>query len=209
MTDKTKPEWARQDTAEPEPEPEPQLSPLSRPAKPAPGLKVRPAKRDSSTMILLLIAGMVAIGGVAFAAGRLTASPAAAAAASNRLGVGNGGGGFTRPSLAPGETFNAGAFGGGLGRGGAGGLSGGVTGTVQSIDGSTLTLMLSTGSTVTIDLSGSTTYHNETAGSSSDVKVGSKVQVQINTAAAASGTPNPSASGERTLTASDILVVTP
>jgi hypothetical protein len=204
MTDQTKPEWARQDTAEPEPEPEPELSPLSRPAKPAPGLKARPAKRDSSTMILLLIAGMVAIGGVAFAAGRLTASPAAAAAASNRLG-----GGFARASLAPGETFNAGAFGGGLGRGGAGALSGGVTGTVQSIDGSTLTLMLSTGSTVTIDLSGSTTYHNEAAGSSSDVKVGSKVQVQINTAAAASEAPNPSASGGRTLTASDILVVTP
>jgi hypothetical protein len=204
MTDQTKPEWARQDTAEPEPEPEPELSPLSRPAKPVPGLKARPAKRDSSTMILLLIAGMVAIGGVAFAAGRLTASPAAAAAASNRLG-----GGFARASLAPGETFNAGAFGGGLGRGGAGALSGGVTGTVQSIDGSTLTLMLSTGSTVTIDLSGSTTYHNETAGSSSDVKVGSKVQVQIGTAAAASETPNPSASGGRTLTASDILVVTP
>jgi hypothetical protein len=202
MTDQTKPEWARPDTVEPEPEPE--LSPLSRPAKPAPGLKARPAKRDSSTMILLLIAGMVAIGGVAFAAGRLTASPAAAAAASDRLG-----GGFARASLAPGETFNPGAFGGGLGRGGAGGLSGGVTGTVQSINGSTLTLMLSTGSTVTIDLSGTTTYHNETAGSSSDVKVGSKVQVQINAAAAASGTPNPSASGGRTLTASDILVVTP
>jgi hypothetical protein len=202
MTDETKPEWARPDTAEPEPEPE--LAPLSKPARPVPGLKVRPAKRDSSTMILLLIAGMVAIGGVAFAAGRLTASPAAAAAASNRLG-----GGFARASLAPGETFNPGAFGGGLGRGGAGALSGGVTGTVQSIDGSTLTLMLSTGSTVTIDLSGSTTYHNETAGSSSDVKVGSKVQVQINTAAAASEAPNPSASGGRTLTASDILVVTP
>jgi hypothetical protein len=123
---------------------------------------------------------------------------------------GNGGNGaFVRPSLAPGETFNAGAFGGGLGRGGAGALSGGVSGTVQSIDGSTLTLLLSTGTTVTIDLSGSTTYHNETAGSSSDVKVGTKVQVQIDTATAAGATPGPSASGGRTLTASDILVVTP
>ncbi len=155
-------------------------------------------------MILLVIAAMVAIAGVAFAGGRLTAPTAAAAAASGRLG-----GGFARASLAPGQTFNPGAFGGGLGRGGAGALSGGVTGTVQSINGSTLTLLLSTGTTVTIDLSGSTTYHNETAGSSSDVKVGTKVQVQIDTAAAASEAPNPSASGGRTLTASDILVVTP
>jgi hypothetical protein len=200
MTDQTKPEWARPDTAEPEPEPE--LSPLSKPAKPVPGLKARPAKRDSSTMILLLIAGMVAIGGIAFAAGRVTAPTAAAAAVpSGALGFGN----FPRGSLAPGQTFNPG---GGLGRGGVGGgLGGGVTGTVQSISGSTLTLLLSTGSTVTIDLSGSTTYHNETAGSSSDVKVGTKVQVQIETAAAAGATPNPSGSGDRTITASDILIV--
>src|ERR1035437_3676948 len=157
MTEHTKPEWAQQETAEPELDP----SPPSRPAKPAPGLKARPPKRDSSTMILLFIAGMVAIGD------------------------------------------------GGFGRGGAGDLTGGVTGTVQTIDGSTLTLLLSTGTTVTIDLSGSTTYHNETAGSSSDVKVGSKVQVQIGSAASAGASPNPSASGGRTLTASDILVVTP
>jgi hypothetical protein len=205
MTQQNGPQWAKQDTAAPEPE----SAPPSRPGKPAPGLKARPATRDTSTMILLLIAGMVAIGGVAFAAGRVTAPAAAAVAPSGRLGAGGFGNGFTRPSLAPGETFNAGVFGGGLGRGGAGALSGGVTGTVQSINGSTLTLLLSTGATVTIDLSGSTTYHNETAGSSSDVKVGTKVQVQIDTAAAASASPNPSGSGGRTLTASDILVVTP
>src|ERR1035437_5437919 len=161
MTQQNRPQWAKQDTAAPEPE----SAPPSRPGKPAPGLKARPAKRDTSTMILLLIAGMVAIGGVAFAAGRVTAPAAAAAAA---VPSGRFGNGFARASLAPGETFNPGSFGGGLGRGGAGALSGGVTGTVQSINGSTLTLLLSTGTTVTIDLSGSTTYHNETAGSSSD-----------------------------------------
>ena len=205
MTQGTRPEWAKQDAIGPEARPAPQI----RTNKPGPAQKAKPPKRDSSTMILLLIAGMVAIGGLAFAAGRVTA-PTAAAAAVPSGGFGNFGNGFGRPSLAPGETFNPGNFGGGgLGRGGAGALAGGVTGTVQSVNGSTLTLLLSTGSTVTIDLSGSTTYHNETPGSSSDVKVGTKVQVQINTAAATGAAPNPSASGSRTLTASDILIVTP
>ena len=66
---------------------------------------------------------------------------------------------------------------------------------------------LADGTTVTIGLTGSTTCHTESAGSSSDVKVGSKVQAQIDTGSAASETPNPS--GGRTLTASDILVDTP
>jgi hypothetical protein len=206
MTQETRPEWAQQDATGPEPDAQP--APQIRTTRPGPAQKA-PPKRDSSTMILLLIAGMVAIGGLAFAAGRVTAPTTAAAAAVPSGRFGN----FARASLAPGETFNpAGGFGGGLGglgRGGAGALAGGVTGTVQSVSGSTLTLLLSTGATVTIDLSGSTTYHNETAGSSSDVKVGTKVQVQINTAAAAGTTPNPSASGGRTLTASDILIVTP
>ena len=204
MNRETRPQWAKPDATAPEPEPA--SAPRIRPTKPGPAQKAKPAKRDSSTMILLLIAGMVAIGGIAFAAGRVTAPTAAAAAVpSGALGFGN----FPRGSLAPGQTFNpAGGFGGGLGRGGVGGgLGSGVTGTVQSISGSTLTLLLSTGSTVTIDLSGSTTYHNETAGSSSDVKVGTKVQVQIETAAAAGATPNPSGSGDRTITASDILIV--
>lgn len=201
MTEPTGPQWAEQDAAEPAPEASAGSSRLVRTAKPAPGLQARPAKRDRSTMILLLIASMVAIGGVAFAGGRLTASPAAAAAASNRFGNG----GFNRASLAPGQTFDPGAFGGAVR--GVGGLGSGVSGTVQSLNGSTLTLLLSTGTTVTIDLSGTTTYHNETAGSSSDVKVGSKVQVTVSASAAAGATPD--ASGGRTLTASDILVTTP
>src|ERR1035437_4254086 len=132
MNEQTRPEGAKHDTAGRAAE----SSPPVRTGKPAPGLKAKPsAKRDSSTMILLLIAGMVAIAGVAFAGGRRAAPPAAAAAASSRLAggaFGNGGNGaFVRPSLAPGETFNAGAFGGGLGRGGAGAPPRGVTGDVQ------------------------------------------------------------------------------
>jgi hypothetical protein len=172
----------------------------------------RPAKQDRTTMALLLIAALVAVGGIGFAIGHLTGG-STAAAANNPAGPAGGRGGFTRPSLAPGQTFNAGQFGagGGLGRG-LGGVSGGVSGTVQSTNGSTLTITLANGTAVTVDLSGTTTYHNETAAASTDVKAGSTVTVQIDTSALAGASPDPSASGGlggQTLTAKDVLITTP
>jgi preprotein translocase subunit YajC len=171
----------------------------------------KPAKKqDRTTMALFLVAAFVAVGGIGFAVGHLTGGSSTAAANGN--GAGGGPGGFARASLAPGQTFDVGQFGGGAGRGGLGGVAGGVTGTVASVNGTTMTITLANGSTVTVDLSGSTTYHNETAGSSSDVKAGSTVTVQIDTRALASGSPNPSASGGlggQTLTAKDVLITTP
>jgi hypothetical protein len=174
----------------------------------------QPAKRqDRTTIALLFIAALVAVGGIGFAIGHLTGGTTTTA--NTPGGLGNRGG-FARPSLAPGQTFDAGQFGGGnVGNGGfgRGGIAGGnITGTVQSINGSTLTLTLANGTTVTVDLSGTTTYHNETAASSSDVKTGSTVTVQIDTTALANQTPNPSASGGlagRTLRARDILITAP
>ena len=170
----------------------------------------RPAKQDRTTLILLLVAAFVAVGGIGFALGHLTATGATNANpnASGRLGGFGGRGAF--PSLAPGQTLDPGQFGGG--RGGLGGLGGGVSGTVQSINGSTITIQEASGTTVTIDLSGGTTYHSAAAASSSDVKVGSSVTVQIDTSALASQTPNPGASGAlegRTLTAKDVLITSP
>jgi hypothetical protein len=159
-------------------------------------------------MVLLLVAGMVAIGGIGFALGHLTAPGASAAA--NPTGRAGFWAGRNLPSLAPGQTFNASQF--GAGRSGVGGVGGGVTGTVQSITGSSITIQEAGGTSVTIDLSGNTTYHNETSAKSGDVKVGSSVVVQIDTSALASQTPNPSASGGlggRTFTAKDILITTP
>jgi hypothetical protein len=158
-------------------------------------------------MALLLIAALVAVGGIGFALGHLTAPSAAAAAnPSGRGGFGRG----AIPSLAPGQTFNAGQF--GAGRGGLGGVAGGVSGTVQSVTPTSITIQEANGTSVTIDLSGNTTYHAAAAASPSDVKVGTSVTVQIDTAALASQTPNPSASGGlggRTLTAKDILITQP
>jgi hypothetical protein len=161
-----------------------------------------PPKQDRTTMVLLLIAAFVAVGGVGFAVGHLTAPSAAAAAnPSGRIGFGR-----NFASLAPGQTFPTGEFGG---RGGLGVGSGGVTGTVQSVDGSTMTIQLANGTTVTIDLTGSTTYHGETSAASTDVKVGSSVTVQIDTSALASDTPAPGSSGGRTLSAKDVLITNP
>ena len=69
--------------------------------------------------LLLGVAVVVAVGGVAFAAGRLTAPPATAAAGGFRNGAGAGTGGF-----GAGATGGSGAVGGsgaGAGRGGFGG----------------------------------------------------------------------------------------
>jgi hypothetical protein len=171
----------------------------------------RPAKQDRTTMMLLLIAAFVAIGGIGFAVGHLTAPGAAAAA--NPSGRGGFGAGRNFPSLAPGQTLNPGGFGrGGGGTGGLGGVSGGITGTVQSISGTAITIQEANGTSVTIDLSGNTTYHAAAAASPSDVKVGTSVTVQIDTSALASETPNPSASGAlggRTFTAKDVLITNP
>ena len=160
-------------------------------------------------MLLLLVAALVAVGGIGFALGHLTAPSAVAAAnPSGRGGFGRG----AFPSLAPGQTFNTSQFGGGLGRGGLGGVAGGVTGTVQSVTATSITIQEANGTSVTIDTSGNTTYHAAAAASASDVKVGTSVTVQIDTSALASESPNPSATGAlggRTLTAKDVLITQP
>jgi hypothetical protein len=167
----------------------------------------QPAKQDRTTIALLLVAAFVAVGGVGFALGHLTAPAAAAANANGRTGGFAGRGAFA--SLAPGQTLNPGAFGG---RGGLGGIAGGVSGTVQSVTSTSITIQEASGATVTVNLDGTTTYHAAAAASPSDVKVGSSVTVQIDTGALASQTPNPNASGAlggRTLTAKDVLITNP
>lgn len=169
----------------------------------------RPAKQDRTTIALLMIAALVAVGGIGFALGHLTA-PGATAAANATRGPGGFGGGRNLPSLAPGQTFNPAQFGGG-GRG-LGGVGAGVTGTVQSITATTMTIQEANGTTVTIDLTGNTTYHSEAPATSTQVKTGTSVTVQIDTSALASQTPTPGASGAlggRTVTAKDILITTP
>jgi hypothetical protein len=143
------------------------------PAPVAAATPTPPAARKSGSggralNLLLGLAAVVAIGGVAFAAGRNTA-PVSAATGGNFGGAA----GVPRGSGAPGLG----------GRGGAGGLGGGagltLSGTVQSVTGDTLTITTTAGQTITVTTGASTTYNTQAAGSASDVQTGKKVQVQL------------------------------
>jgi hypothetical protein len=68
----------------------------------------KPAKKqDRTTMVLLLVAAFVAVGGIGFAIGHLTGGSSASAASNPGAR-----GGFARASLAPGQTFNISQYGG-------------------------------------------------------------------------------------------------
>jgi hypothetical protein len=133
------------------------------------------AKRKTSWLnVLLAAAVLAAIGGVAFAAGRLTA-PAAAAGRNGGFGGGGfPGGGNVRPgaSGAPG----GGSFPGG-GFFGAGGVT--IEGTVASKTADTLAITTANGQTVEISLPSTTTYHTEASATADSVQSGATVKVQV------------------------------
>ena len=208
---------------------EPVAQPSPRPAGPAAVTGGGRRASSRATSILFGVAAVVAIGGIAFAVGRVTAPTATAA--TSQFGNGAFGAGGSREagpnaSSVPGRV-RAGAFRGALpGIGGAAGLS--IDGTVQSISGSTMTVKTANGETVTVDLGPGTTYHTATTASANSVTSGSRVrvQVQLNRAGFTAGggtaggggttggtgsTQGPLASGatRRTLSASDVTVVNP
>jgi hypothetical protein len=128
------------------------------------------------TSLLLLLAGAIAVGGLAFAGGRLTAP---AAATTSRTGAGQfqgNGQGFP----ANGQGF--------AGRGdGFGGIS--LSGTVSAVSADSITLELASGTSITIPLDGKTAYHTATVATAGAVTVGSQVRVTPG-----GGTANPGAS---------------
>ena len=185
----------------------PAPAPLVRTVSTPPPPVIAPAKKGDRTFRVLLAVGLfVAVGGVTFAIGRVTAP----AAATTRAGLGNGG--FT----------NGGAGAGGTGTGGfgRGGFGGGVLvmGTVDSISGTTMTLKEANGTSVVVNLAGTTKYHAQAAATAADVTAGKQVQVQVSVAGgfgapgASPGTAaSPAAGGTttRTITATDVTLVTP
>jgi len=146
---------------------------FDQPMAPVAPVTVPAAKRRSTTgllvNVLLGVAVVVAVGGVAFAAGRATAPTTTT---NGRFG-GTGGPGFAVGPNASGAP-NRGAFGGGFG-------GAGVTlqGTVTAVSADSITLQLTSGQTITIPTTSSTTYHSETAASASDVTTGATVKVQL------------------------------
>lgn len=127
--------------------------------------------------VLLGLAFAVAIGGVAFAAGRMTA-PAAAAANGLDGRTGNGGRVFGNGEF-PGN-FGGGNGGnggpGGFGRGG-GGAS--IQGTVTAISADSITIKTASGQDVTFSLTPTTTYHQQSTATAGDVKTGGNVLVRL------------------------------
>lgn len=152
---------------------------------------VKAKQRLSLLNALLGLALVVAVGGVAFAVGRMTA-PQTAAFPNGGPGGGNFPGG-------PGASFAPGAsFGGGPGGGlfGAGGVT--LEGTVESVSGETLTIRTADGQTVEVTLPEGITYHSQSSASSDDVASGSTVLVRVDVQPG---------QGTNQFTASDVTIV--
>ena len=147
--------------------------PVLEPVQPTPPTMPAPRRKSNrSGNLLLAVAGIVAIGGIAFAAGRFTA-PAAAVTPAN--GIGNFG-------QFPGRSFDPGSFPGGQGpgQGGFGAALGSATlrGEVTAVSGSAITLELENGSTIEVPIDDSTVYQAATKSTASEVVAGSSVLVQ-------------------------------
>jgi hypothetical protein len=168
--------------------------------------------------LALSVAVLVAATGVAFALGRASgpaaAAPTAVAGGGAQGGTaagGNAGQGGVNGSL-PGASFDLngnGSGGGGLGddgggirggRGFGGGLS--IQGTVASVTPTSVTVKLSSGQTVTFGLGSTTAYHQQVAGTQSDVTAGKTVILKLNGRFGGDG-----AGGGTLGTATDVTVV--
>lgn len=146
--------------------------PVLEPVQPtSPTMPALRRKSNRTGNLLLAVAGIVAIAGIAFAAGRFTA-PAAAVTPGN----GNFG-------LFPGGSFDPGSFPGGQGGPGQGGPGAGfgnatLRGEVTAVSDSSITLELQNGSTIDVPIDESTDYQAATEATPSEVAVGSSVLVQ-------------------------------
>jgi hypothetical protein len=149
-------------------------------------------RRATSTTVLLLAATMIAIAGVSFATGRVTATGQTGTGSTN----------FARTGGVPGQNgipgvgaLPSGAPALGFGRGEDGGAFGSatVTGTVVSVTSTSITIQLTDGRTETIAIGSSTSYYTQAAASSGAVTTGSKVIVQT-------GSTGSTAGGTRTAT---------
>ncbi len=136
-------------------------------APPLADVIARPEGRSGrGTSLLLVLAGAVAIGGIAFAAGRLTA-PAASA-----TGL-RGNGALPGDVTLPGNGALPGDGQGFPGR--AGGVS--IQGTVTEVTGDAITVELASGTTVTVPVDADTTYRSAATATADAVAVGSEVAI--------------------------------
>jgi len=142
----------------------------------------RPATTRRTRLVVngvLAAAFVVLVGGVAFAAGRATASVTAA-------GVDDAANGFLDGGVRPGDANGQAPIGpGGLGDDDLAGRFGpglgvaSLQGTVQSIDADSITIELADGSTIEIAIDSGTDYHRQAEASASDVSAGTTIVVGL------------------------------
>jgi len=202
-TEDTQPIGETFEPVAPEPGPPPETAaeaaPGGAPFEPAPVEPIptaRPKARSGLAgwiNVALGLALAIAVGGVAFAAGRMTAPGSAAGA--NSLGSGPNGRVFSGNGYFPGGGANGGAGGPRVFGGGAS-----VEGTVTAVSAGSITIKTASGQEITIALDSATTYHQQSAATSTDVKTGGTVIVRLGLGRAGSGT-------QTGPTANDITVV--
>ena len=160
--------------------------------------------------LLLGVAAIVAVSGIAFAAGRVTAPAAAAGGNGGRAFDGNG----DLPAGFGNGNGGAGLVGGGIFRGAGGGV---IEGTIVSVRSDSMVIEIGStaaggqGIQITIPISTSTAIHTQASASSDDLSAGQKVLVQLGSTPAGS-TPAPVASGaprDVQTPASDVTIVAP
>jgi hypothetical protein len=127
------------------------------------------ARSRSRGNVLLVVATIVAVGGVTFAVGRLTAPGAS--------GAGDAAGQGRRGSAALGSAADRSPGPEGRNAGGGAGTRM-VSGTVKQIDGSTMVVTTGNGTEVAIDVTDAA-YHVQSPASATDVTEGSNVAVTV------------------------------
>jgi hypothetical protein len=136
----------------------------------------RPKSRSgaSAGTLAFVVAVVVAAAGLGFAGGRLSAPAAATTARGNFPNGGNFAGGSFNPNAS-----------GNPGRGGASAFGGGggnvsIDGQVTAVANGSITIQTANGQSVTLQVPSTATYHAQAPATSSDVTVGSNVQVSVN-----------------------------
>jgi hypothetical protein len=116
-----------------------------------------------------------------------------------------GGAGFPTGSFVPGANGGPGFARGGLG---GGGLT--VRGTVESVDGDTITIKTASGQTIEVETGASTTYNTQAPATAADVQAGTTVQVQLEfNGTAGAGRPGASAAPAGPVGTADSVTVIP
>jgi hypothetical protein len=143
-------------------------------AAPAESAPVR-ARRAGPVMGLLAIAAIIGAGGAGFAVGRATATGQTGTSQTVDRPGQNGNVQFVPGADASGLPFNPGNG----GPGDRGGRPGAVTGTVQSVGTSSISVKLANGTVLEIPTSSSTTYHQQDSTTSAAVAAGQTVSITI------------------------------